>query len=146
MPVRIKLAVAMVLFAMLSSLPGCGEDFGDRQEVSGTVQMKAQPRNDASREFRPRGVGAEGATKSGSLITKGQYKIPRSDGLLPGKYRVSITAGDGRTPVDSPDGLPGPTGANIVSKELVPSEYNVESKQEVEVKSGQPNVFNYEIP
>lgn len=143
---RITFAVATTAVAFLMSFTGCGDDFGDRQEVRGTVKMKGQPLSEAVIEFRPLESGANGATKTGSLVTKGEYTIPRSDGLLPGKYLVTITAGDGRTPVDSPDGLPGPTGANIVSKELVPPEYNVQSKQEVEVKTGQANVFNYDIP
>jgi hypothetical protein len=141
-----KVAWILGLALAVLSLTGCPDQFGDRQEISGQVKLKGAPLNDGIIEFRPLGGSGDMATKSGALISKGEYKIPRSDGLLPGKYRVSITAGDGRTPAGDPDAPPGPTGANIVSKELVPPEYNVNSKEEVEVKKGQPNVFNYDIP
>ena len=104
-----------------------------------------EPINDGTIDFFP----AEGnqATKSGAQILKGSYKIPAEFGLLPGKYRVSITAGDGRTRPDAPaDQPPGPTGANIVSKDRVPKEYNLESKVEVDVTEKGPNVFDYDIP
>ena len=78
---------------------------------------------------------------------KGSEERPGECGLLPGKYRVSITAGDGRTRPDAPaDQPPGPTGANIVSKDRVPKEYNVESKVDVDVTEKGPNVFDYDIP
>ena len=39
-----------------------------------------------------------------------------------------------------------PAGANIVSKDLVPAAWGRDSKQEVTVKAGGPNVFNFDIP
>ena len=83
----------------------------------------------------------------GAPIANGEYKIERMHGLMPGKYRVIITSGDGRTKADAaPDEPPGPTGANIISKDRIPPDYNVNSKQEVDVTEKGPNVFNYDIP
>ena len=80
-------------------------------------------------------------------IANGQYKIDRAHGLMPGKYRISITAGDGQTRADAPaDQPPGPTGANIISKDRIPPEYNTKSQHEVEVAEKKPNVFDYDIP
>lgn len=124
---------------------GCGQSYGGRKEIKGTVKLKGEPINEGTIDFFP--ASGDLATKSGAQILKGSYKIPAEFGLLPGKYRVSITAGDGRTRPDAPaDQPPGPTGANIVSKDRVPKEYNIESKVEVDVTDKGPNIFDYDIP
>jgi hypothetical protein len=78
----------------------------------------------------------------------GAFLIPKSAGLTPGKYLVRITAGDGKTAVNpmDPNSPPGPGGNNIISKDLVPADWNVRSKQEVTVTKDGPNKFNFEIP
>jgi hypothetical protein len=123
---------------------GCGPDYGGRQEVKGTVKLKGQPLDNGVIEFMP--VSGDRSTQTGAVIANGTYSIARESGLVPGKYRVIITAGDGRTPASATDEAPGPTGANIVSKDRVPPEYNTNSKQEVEVTENGPNVFDYDIP
>jgi hypothetical protein len=140
-----RIVAPLILACLISSLPGCARNYGGRQAISGTVKLKGQPVNDGMIDFIP--ISGDQATKSGAQILSGSYKIPAEFGLLPGKYRVSITAGDGRTRADAPvDQPPGPTGANIVSKDRIPKEYNIESTQEVEVTEKGPNVFNYDIP
>jgi hypothetical protein len=60
-----------------------------------------------------------------------------------------VSAGDGKTAVNpvSPDQPPGPGGGtNIISKELVPADWNVNSKQERTVNKDGPNRFEFEIP
>ncbi len=126
-------------------LAGCGPNYGGRQEISGTIKLKGQPLDHGLITFMP--LSGDKATQEGAQIANGQYKIDRQHGLMPGSYRVSITAGDGRTPADaSPDQAPGPTGANIISKDRIPPEYNTNSKQDVEVTNKKPNVFNFDIP
>lgn len=121
---------------------GCSDQYGGRQEVKGTVKLKGAPIDQGVIDFTP--LGSQ-PTKSGAVINNGEYQIPRPQGLMPGKYRVIITAGDGKTRENS-DEPPGPSGANIVSKERIPPEYNTNSKQEVEVTDKGANVFNYDIP
>jgi hypothetical protein len=121
---------------------GCGPDYGDRQEISGTVTLRGTPVKQGIIEFLP--ISGDGATKGGSVIENGKYHIPRESGLVPGKYRVLITAPDAMSPVDS-DQPPGPSG-NYVAKDLIPAEYNSKSTQEVEVKKPGPNVFDFPIP
>lgn len=127
------------LLCVLSPLVGCGGTDG-KVEINGSVTLKGEPLDDGIIEFSSTG------SKTGAAITKGKYTIPAEYGLKPGTYKVIITAGDGRTPADSPDGMPGPTGGNIISKDRVPPEYNSQSKIEVTVKAGGPNVFDYKIP
>jgi hypothetical protein len=123
-------------------ITGCTNDYGGRHEVKGTVKLKGTPLDQGVIDFTPL---ESQATKTGAVISNGSYHIPRPSGLMKGKYRVIITSGDGRTKENS-DEPPGPTGANIISKERIPPEYNVNTKQEVEVTDKNPNVFDYDIP
>src|SRR4051812_47091603 len=100
---------------------GCGPAAGGRQPISGTIKLKGQALDQGQIMFLP--LSGEGTTQEGAPIANGQYKIDRQHGLMPGKYRVSITAGDGRTRADAPDQAPGPTGANIISKDRIAPEY-----------------------
>jgi hypothetical protein len=141
----VRIVVGLCLFVLVVSHTGCGPTYGGRKAIKGTVKLKGEPVDDGMIDFFPMSGNEE--TKSGAQIIKGAYKIPAEFGLLPGKYRVSISAGDGRTRANaSPDQPPGPTGANIVSKDRIPKEYNIESKQEVDVTEKGPNEFNYDIP
>ncbi|MEQ1830456.1 MAG: hypothetical protein ABL921_31145 [Pirellula sp.] len=128
-----------ILLSTLFTFSGCGPNDG-RLPISGNVTLKGQPLDEGVIEF------ASTSSKSGTLIKNGAYDIPRDQGLVPGTYKVIITSGDGRTPADSPDGLPGPTGANIVSKDRIPAEYNTKSNQEVNVSSTAKNKFDFAIP
>lgn len=136
---RATLPFLCLLSLLLPITFGCGGS-GGRMAINGDITLKGKPLEEGVIEF----VSDSG--KSGATISKGKYEIPAMQGLLPGTYKVLITAGDGRTPADSPDGLPGPTGANIVSKDLIPPEFNTNSKQEVTVKSSAPNKFDFAIP
>ncbi len=135
----LRIASALVLL-----VAGCGPS-NPRREVSGKVQFKGAPLDNGTITFIPLGGGKEGVpkTKEGSVITNGEYKILAEMGLTPGKYQVIISSGDNIDPSD-PEGMPGPSG-NYVSKDRIPPEYNTASKQEVEVKDQNPNVFDWDI-
>jgi hypothetical protein len=138
-------AAVLVIANCLFHFVGCGPNYGGRKEIKGTVKLKSQPVDDGFIEFIP--LSDAIPTRSGAQILGGAYRIPAESGLMPGTYRVSITAGDGRTKASAAeDEPPGPTGANIVSKDRIPKEYNIESKQDVEVTEKGPNVFDYDIP
>src|SRR5262245_38629621 len=122
-------AIGWIAVCVVSSVLGCGPNYGGRQEVKGTIKLKGQLLDQGQITFMP--ASGDGATQEGSLITNGAYKIERQFGLLPGKYKVIITAGDGRTRADAPDEPPGPTGANIISKDRIPPEYNRSEKRRV---------------
>ena len=111
-------------------------------EITGEIKLKKQLLDQGSISFRPM-PGTEGSA-SGAPIVNGKYELKGDGGLLPGKYRVFITSGDGKTMANE-DELPGPTG-NIISKDRIPPQYNEKSNIEVEVKSTPPNTFNYDIP
>ncbi len=133
---------AWVILLLASLAVGCTNDYGGRQEIKGTIKLKGVPLDQGVIDFTPL---ADQPTKEGAVIADGAYHIPRASGLMKGKYRVIITSGDGRTKEGS-DEPPGPTGANIISKERIPPEYNKNTTQEVEVSDSKPNVFDYDIP
>ncbi len=140
---------AIVAFAVgLSVVVGCGDTSGGRIGVSGTVKLKGQPLKEATVSFEP----LDGQdTRATALAKDGVYAIERMQGLKPGKYLIRVSAGDGKTVYNSekpaPDGPPGPGGsANIISKELVPADWNTKSKQERTVTDTNPNVFDFDIP
>jgi len=136
-----------VLFALLliCCVSACGEATY-RKAITGSVSLKKEPLSDGIIQFTPMSGGSSEypATKESGMIAKGEYKIPAEVGLVPGKYRVVITSGDGGAPAD-PDQPPGPSG-NYVMKDRIPPEYNVKSTVEVEVTQAGPNQFNFEIP
>jgi hypothetical protein len=111
-------------------------------EVSGTIKLQGASLRGGLIEFEP----LDGQdTKSGSVIAGGQYQVPRPQGLKPGKYRVRITSGDGKTPAN-PEDIAGPSTTNIVSRDRIPPEWNTRSTKEVSVNKKGPNKFDFEIP
>ncbi len=140
----------LVRFVAMSSatlllLSGCSQPTDGRMEVSGTVNLKGAPLDNGIILFEPLGGQDTGGSAE---VVDGRYSIPRENGLKPGKYLIRVTSGDGVTainPVD-PDAGPGPTGGtNIVSKDRVPADWNVRSKQEVTVTAEGPNTFDFDI-
>jgi hypothetical protein len=114
--------------------------------ISGAVKLKGAPIPDGAIViFEPL---ENQDTAGNATVASGEYSIPRTGGLKPGKYLVRITAGDGKTavnPVD-PDAPPGPGGDNIISKDIVPKDWNVNSNQQVTVSKDGPNRFDFDIP
>ena len=136
------LHLVRVVLGLLLLVPwlGCGDPSGGREAVSGDIRFKGQPLDQGTIQFIP----TEGQdTMSGGLIQQGKYTVAKMQGLKPGKYKVLITSGDSKehAPPGELPGAPFP-----VAKERIPKEYNSASKQEVEVKRGGPNRFDFTIP
>lgn len=125
----------------LTLLGGCGKSH-NRHEVSGEVTLGGKPIDDGIIMFAP----ADGqATGDGAQIVKGKYLIPKDKGLNPGKYKVSIYAGNGNSGEGdaSPDS---PHAGKRLPKERVPAEFNEQTKVVKEVVAGGPNKFDFAIP
>jgi len=136
-------ALALGLFVWCAT--GCSDSDG-RTEVTGTVTLKGNPIKDGTISFEPL---ENQPTRATATVAAGAFSVPKSSGLMPGRYLVRVSAGDGKTAVNpvSPDQPPGPGGGtNIISKELVPSDWNVNSKQERTVSKDGPNRFDLVIP
>src|SRR5262245_26249557 len=138
----LQFSTFLTLGAGVCLLAGCGDRFDGRVAVSGNVTLEGAPLNDGTITFEP--IDGQGST-SGAAIENGEYAIDRKVGLKPGKYRVMITAGDGKTRADDEE-AGGPGGANIVSVDRIPPEYNERTQQQIEVKAEGPNKFDFAIP
>jgi hypothetical protein len=130
---------------------GCSDPYGGRMEVSGNVKLQGQPIKDGSIIFEPL---EKQDTHGGAQIADGAYQVPRERGLKPGKYLVRLTAGDGKTPArlgaregkDKQEAAAPGGSTNILSMDMIPDDYNVRSKQEIEVRSDRVNRFDFDIP
>lgn len=137
-----------VAFALMTALAVAGCSAGTTKEaVSGTVKLKGSNLPDGGVVFFEPLENQD--TAATVVVNGGKYDVPKMNGLKPGKYRVRMTAGDGKTAVNPVDenAPPGPGGGtNIVSKDLIPPDWGSKSKQEVTVVAGKSNVFDFSIP
>lgn len=97
-----------MLLALAASISGCGEDADElpRVEVSGEVSKDGSPIKEGRVNFIP-----EGQTKgpaSGAGIVNGKFMIPRTNGPVPGTYRVrvEVSVESAEPEPDSPERMP----------------------------------------
>jgi hypothetical protein len=129
-------------FVVAAVLAGCSGSSSGRVEVSGGVKLQGQPLRDGAIRFVP----LDGQdTVSGAPVVGGKYAIPRRNGLKPGKYLVQLTSGDGPAPANEEAAAPGGS-ANVVSADRIPEDWNVRSRQQVEVRPDAANRFDFEVP
>jgi hypothetical protein len=139
MSIILRFCVALPLFSLSAlTLVGCGGGSG-KQAVSGKVDFKGGPLDQGTISFTP--LDLSKGSSGGGDIKNGVYALPAEQGLLPGKYRVSISSADHIEKAESAPGQSGPP-----AKERIPKKFNVESKEEVEVKASAENQFNFDIP
>jgi hypothetical protein len=149
--------LAMAIVPLTIVMAGCGEsDDLPRQPVSGHVTFNGEPLAKAWIQFRPEGTG--GITASGAMIQDGSYAVPRSEGLVPGNYRVLITKSE--EPSASaipPEAAEVPNGTSKTTKlkkgmspfrfakELIPAQYNMRTELKAKVEDGDTNAFDFTL-
>ena len=130
------LALAFSLAALAS---GCGEA-GDglaREAVSGSVTLDGQPLKSGSINFLPDGPGSPQG--GGAPIIDGKYTVAKAMGLVPGKYKVTISSAGGPPPAGEAP------GGGAMAKESVPAKYNASSTLTAEVKAGQSTPIDFAL-
>ncbi|WP_063607909.1 hypothetical protein [Zavarzinella formosa] len=130
------------IFALVPALlivlaAGCGNGGERRVAVSGKVIFKGQELNEGSIRFVPADQG--GKSMGGASISSGAFAISADLGLLPGKYRVEISAAGSGAKVDE---FP---GGGKVYPELIPKKYNANSVLIADVTADGPNVFEFKL-
>lgn len=135
-----------LLIAISVVVSGCGGgDSLPREEINGTVTIDGKPLNRGLITFVP--AEANVTTQGGGPILDGKFSIPRIQGLVPGNYKVVISSPDDK-PEEFPDkgfnnnapGLP-----PIPAKEVVPAQYNKDSKLEATVRPSVKNIFDFTL-
>jgi hypothetical protein len=142
----LQLSVGLIVLATAVAAIGCSNSYGGRKEITGMVKLVGEPIQDGTINFKPLDKNID--TQQGAQIKNGEYKIPGKQGLKPGKYNVSISAGDDKTSIAAPleEGAgPGPS-RNFMAVDRVPPEWNIQSTKEVEVKADGKNELNFDIP
>jgi hypothetical protein len=128
-------------------LAGCGgvQDTLPREAVSGTVTLDGQPLARGVLQLFP--ASQKEGTACGALIEDGKFSIARAEGPVPGEYVVMINSSQGGAggAGGAPAGAPGPVASSERPKELIPAEYNAQSKLTAVVKAGTPNTLEFAL-
>jgi hypothetical protein len=139
---RFALAPFLAALGLIAGCSGSRDDL-PREPVAGTVTMDGQPLAEGAIQFSP-AAGAEGRVTSATVpIENGQFSIPRAEGLVPGSYKVSISA----VPVPRDTRIKATFGKKKATpfKELIPAKYNTKTILTGEIKRGGASGLKYDL-
>jgi hypothetical protein len=125
----------------LAVLSGCGPR-SDKLPVSGEVKLDGAPLDSGA--IRLTSTGGEKVQATGAFIENGEFDIPQSKGLSPGTYHVEINSPNEDAPPVMDRATPGGPGIPT-QPDRIPPEYNINSKQRVEVTADGENHFVFDI-
>jgi hypothetical protein len=136
---RSALGMAVSWILLVLTISGCGFDAG-RQGLQGTVTLDGKPLPQGTIRFIP--TGGTGGPSAGGEVTDGEFEIESSKGVLPGSFRVEITASrkTGRKVRDRATGE-----MTEMFAQHLPPRYNVNSELTAEVKSGGSDPFEFAL-
>ena len=127
-----------VVFAFVAMMIGCQQGPA-RIGVNGTVTYKGAKVADGWITFVPK--DADKGTQEAARITDGAYSLPAANGLVPGAYRVAITASE-RVAKPAPDE---PPGAPKRGQPLIPEQYNRDSNLSIQVSVEGKREFDFNL-
>ena len=114
----------LILSAAVAVAAGCGGP--DRTVVRGEVTYRGQPVADGEVRLYPK-AGTE-APMTGGLVRDGRYAVEARGGVLPGTYRVEVTAYRSR---------PQAAGADVekadAAGQYLPAKFNAKTELELVV-------------
>jgi hypothetical protein len=132
----------LIVIALGLAVLGFGQaGDGDRVSISGTITVDGKPLDQGTIRFycedRSPFVAA------GSFLKAGEYSIPRSAGLVPGKYKILISGL--RDPSNPALWYQAGTDASVTAEEPLPAQYNRESNLFIEIKEGGRHSFDFDL-
>jgi len=146
--------LALISFVAVGCNDG-GTDDLPREPISGTVSYDGKPLANGTIQFQPASQ-AEGMA-AGGMVINGRFDVHRSEGPVPGKYKVQIDSIDETISVPAPDPPPSPDGdafpgelkilapKKMMKKRLIPPRYNSQTELVEEVKAGGPNTYKFDL-
>ena len=134
------LAIVVTSCLLLVASSGCGPKT-DRLQISGDISLDGSPLDQGAIEFLLN--EGEKLLSSGAVIKDGKFFIPREKGLPPGTYHLSISSAD----TEGPKVLSAPRqqGGIPVYRDRIPSKYNSDSQETIEVTPSGDNHFVFDI-
>jgi hypothetical protein len=93
-----------VLFCCVPWLVGCASNDDGRYSISGTVMIDSQLVPVGEISFEPDGKSGNIGPASFTPIKDGKYSVKRDNGVIGGKYTVTITGFDGVAVGEASDG------------------------------------------
>jgi hypothetical protein len=120
-------------------LTGCNREGASLYGLSGTVRFRDAPL--AHGNILLESVDPANPGQSGATISEGAFTIPKNRGLKPGTYIVRIHSAD----LVFKDENQAPGESNRLAKERIPSHWNAESKETIEVRADDKNEFDFDI-
>ena len=133
----------LVVFLLFILLPGCQSE---KAKVSGKIFFQGVPIETGKISFDSIDGNAQGS--SGEII-EGKYELKNNQALGKG-FMVVRVWGFKKTgkKIIPPFGAPGISSGGELMDEIqmyIPSEFNTSSKQIVEIKLGEDNVFDFDL-
>lgn len=98
--------------------------------VHGTVTFDKTPVEDGQVAFEPT---AAGKMRYG-IVSGGKYSIPYESGLVPGEYRVRITAARPTNQKAETDSFVTAEDSLVINEQFIPTKYNVASELVVKIE------------
>lgn len=124
-------------------LSGCSESGPPRAEIAGSVTVGGAPLKSGRILFLPQ-APTEGPATSARIID-GQYKLPDDEGPIVGHNRVEVEADlPLRFAIDDEAAFAKTNGK--LPRQPIPARFNRQSALSLDVKSGEENRFDVQIP
>jgi hypothetical protein len=143
-----SLALRCAALALAAVIGGCATDSAPvdnlpRRAVSGTVRLGGKPLARGTIQLLPPDHSPATALQVPvtAEIQDGSFQIPRAEGPVPGKYRVTISSRP--LVVVQPNEEPGLT--TRLEPEQVPETYNRKTTLEAEVKDGDDTTLTFDL-
>jgi hypothetical protein len=134
-----RLSQVLCVCIVIGGVFGCADGKPKKYPVSGEVKFQGKPLDQGGITF----VGEDLARGTGwAPIKDGQYSISAKEGLLPGRFKVSISSADPRNTAPDPDS---PPGYLPLPKDRIQSKYNAQTTLSADVKAEGTNTFNFEV-